>query len=198
MSTVYLLRHGEIPQARPRRFIGQQNLPLTDNGRAQIVRLAEFLATRAIDRVLTSPLARCVESAGIFCSSLQLEKAGKMPDLQEICLGSWEGLTVDEVQNRFPGEYEARGRNIACFRPSGGESFTDLQNRTWPVFSAAAGEEDQRLAIVAHAGVNRVLLCRILEMPLEKLFLLEQHYGCVNVVHRGKAGFRVESIDCRP
>lgn len=198
MSTVYLIRHGEIPQSRPHRFIGQLDLPLTETGREQIARLGKYLASRSIDRILTSPLCRCTESASILAHHLQLETVERMADLREIGMGSWEGLTVDEVRDRFPGEYEARGDYIAGFRPRGGESFADLLNRAWPAFSAATSLDDERLAIVSHAGINRVLLCRILGMPLVHLFTLEQHYGCVNVVHLTHTGFRVEGINTCP
>ena len=194
MSTVHLLRHGEIIQSHPRRFVGRQDLPLTDRGREQMSRLADYLATRSIARVLCSPLTRCRESAGILCS--RLGGAPELaPDFCEISLGDWEGLSVDEVRDRFPGCFEARGLDLAGFRPSGGESFHDLLHRTWPVFETLAKAADDGMAIVAHAGVNRVLLCRILGMPLENLFRLEQDYGCLNIVHHDRSGFRVETIN---
>jgi probable phosphoglycerate mutase len=131
-----------------------------------------------------------VESAGIIGAALGVVPE-TVPDLREIDLGAWEGLTVDEVRERFPGRYEARGRNLAGFRPPGGESFADVQRRAWPAFEAATAEMDEPLAIVAHGGVNRVLLCRILGMPLENLFRLEQHYACINILHAGRDEFRV-------
>ncbi len=48
MSTLYLIRHGKIPRSEPRRFVGQQNLPLTAQGREQIARLAEYLSTCSV------------------------------------------------------------------------------------------------------------------------------------------------------
>jgi probable phosphoglycerate mutase len=198
MTTVYLIRHGEIPQSKPRRFVGRQDLPLTDKGREQIALLADFLAARSIDRVLTSPLSRCRESAGILCDRLKLEAAKEVPDLREIGLGAWEGLSVDEVRRRFPGDHEARGRDLTRFQPPGGESFARLVRRAWPAFQAVTASGGARIAVVGHAGVNRVLLCRILGIPLDKLFRLEQHYGCVNIVHRDETAYRVESINTCP
>ena len=194
MSEVYLIRHGEITQSAPRRFVGRTDLPLTDAGREQMAAVARFLTGRGVARLLCSPLARCVESAGIVGAVLGLvpETAA---DLREISLGTWEGLTVDEVRERFPGRYEARGRNLAGFRPPGGESFADVQRRAWPAFELAVTDMDEPLAIVAHGGVNRVLLCRILGMPLENLFRLEQHYACVNVLHAGGDEFRVAAMN---
>ena len=114
MSTIYLLRHGEIPTFQPRRYIGRQTLPLTPEGRAQMERMAEFLSTHSIDRVVSSPLARCLQGAEII-----KEKLGIIPqispELAEIDLGSWEGLTVAEVRERFSGQYEARGKISPTF-----------------------------------------------------------------------------------
>lgn len=196
MSEVYLIRHGEITQSAPRRFVGRTDLPLTDAGCEQMVGVGRFLTCRGVARLLCSPLARCVESACIVGQALGLVPE-TMPDLREIGLGAWEGLTVDEVRERFPGRYEARGRNLAGFRPPGGESFADVQRRAWPVFELATADADEPLAIVAHGGVNRVLLCRILGMPLENLFRLDQHYACINILHAGEGEFRVTVMNLR-
>ena len=193
MSEIYLIRHGEITQSSPRRFVGQSDLPLTDHGRKQMRQVAEYLGGKGVSRLLCSPLSRCVESAGIVGLALGL-RPELVPDLREIGLGVWEGLTVDEVRERFPGDYEARGRDLAGFRPAGGESFTDVERRAWAAF-AAVSKSNSPQAIVAHGGVNRVLLCRILGMPLENLFRLGQDYACVNVVRTGRDGFCVEAMN---
>ena len=194
MSAIYLIRHGEIIQSAPRRFVGQADLPLTDRGREQIAAVASFLAGRGVARLLCSPLSRCVESAAILGRALEIVPE-TVPDLREIGLGSWEMLTVDEVRERFPGRYEARGRNLAGFRPPGGESFADVQRRAWPAFEAAAEDLDEPLAIVAHGGVNRTILCRILDMPLENLFRLGQDYACINILKAGLDEYRVEAVN---
>lgn len=193
MSEMYLMRHGEITQSLPRRFVGQSDLPLTDRGRKQMRQVAEYLAGRGVLRLLCSPLSRCVESAGIVGGALGLEPE-VVPDLREIGLGAWEGLTVEEVRNRFPGDYEARGHDLAGFRPAGGESFADLERRAWAAFEAAADSNSPQ-AIVAHGGVNRVLLCRILGMPLENLFRLGQDYACVNFLHSNKGEYWVDRVN---
>jgi len=190
---MYLLRHGEITQSAPRRFVGQIDLPLTDRGREQMRQVADYLAGRGVSRLLCSPLSRCVESAGIVGLALGL-RPEIVPDLREIGLGVWEGLTVEEVRERFPGDYEARGRDLTEFCPAGGESFADVQRRAWAAFEVVSKFNSPQ-AIVAHGGVNRVLLCRILGMPVENLFRLGQDYACVNVVRTGRDGFCVEVMN---
>jgi probable phosphoglycerate mutase len=193
LSEIYLIRHGEITQSSPRRFVGQSDLPLTDRGREQMRQVAGYLVDRGVRRVLCSPLSRCVESAGILGSALGLEPE-VAPNLREIGLGAWEGLTVEEVRQRFPGDYEVRGRDLAGFRPAGGESFADLQRRAWAAFEAVA-DSNTTQAIVAHGGVNRVLLCRVLGMPLENLFRLGQDYACVNILHVNGGGCLVGAVN---
>ncbi|MBE0583807.1 MAG: histidine phosphatase family protein [Desulfofustis sp.] len=194
MGIIYLIRHGEIPQSTPRRFIGQRDLPLTDRGKEQIARLAPILASRFVDRVVCSPLGRCLDSARIICLRLGC-RPDVQPALKEVSLGGWEGLRVSDVRARYPGAYEARGLDVAGFRPSEGESFADLQHRVWPVFETIAAQTETATAVVAHAGVNRVILCTILGMPLANLFRIDQGYGCLNTIEVSKQGCRIKGLN---
>jgi alpha-ribazole phosphatase len=197
MKTIYLLRHGEIQTCHPRRFVGRRELPLTPSGRQQMADLAELFARRSIDKLISSPLGRCRESATILAEQLEVEYEVRH-QLTEINLGAWEGMTVAEVEERYPGQHAARGRDIVTFRPDGGESFQDLLDRSWPVFDELWATAGEGLAVIAHAGVNRVLLCTILGIPLANLFRIDQAYGCVNIIHRGSKGLTVHCLNCRP
>ena len=199
MSTIYLLRHGDIAMhSGPHRFIGQLDLALSAQGREQMHMLASYPALQGIERILTSPLLRCRESATILSAGLGCGAAEVVPAFAEIDLGAWEGLTPAEVNIRFPGEYAARGNDLAGFRPAKGESFADVRHRTWPPFEQAAHCGVERLAIVAHAGINRVLLCTILGMPLANLFRLKQDYGCCNIVLCNGTEYCVQGINIVP
>ena len=194
MQTIYLLRHGEIPGSSPRRFVGQTELDLTACGREQMRRTAGRLKGAGVDRLVASPLGRCRESAGIVGAALGLSPEIE-PAFSEITLGDWEGLTIDDVRQRFPGSYEERGKDIANFRPPAGESFVDLSDRAWPVFLRILAGEAKSIVIVGHAGVNRVLLCRILGMPLPLLFRLRQDYACVNIIRWRDGDFELELLN---
>ncbi len=188
-QTIYLLRHGEITQRTPRRFVGQSDLPLTETGVAQMRRAGKWLAGRNIGAVYASPLSRTMHSAASIAEFLESGRDVRpVPELKEIALGTWENMSVDEVRAAFPGEYEQRGRDMAGYRPPGGESFADLQRRTVPAFLEIAvealGVSGVPVAIVAHGGVNRTILCHLLGMPLEGLFRLEQDYGCINILDK--------------
>lgn len=195
-GAVYLIRHGEIPAAKPGKFIGSTDLLLTDRGREQMAQVAEFLAGQNISRLVSSPLSRCRESAEILSRHLGL--AMEMEDnFREIHLGSWEGLTVDEVRQKFPGQYEARGEDIVHFRPRNGESFQDLSDRVWPAFSALDLSDAKKTVVIAHSGVNRVILCELLGMPLANLFRFEQSYGCRNLIVPKKGSYHLATLNNR-
>ncbi|NCC24944.1 MAG: histidine phosphatase family protein, partial [Deltaproteobacteria bacterium] len=155
-------------------------------GRAQMEAMAGTIRSWRPEVVLCSPLVRAKDSAAILVGA-DGPKLIVVPDLAEIDLGDWEGLTVAEVQTRFPGEYERRGRDLAGYRPRGGESFEDLARRTVPVLESLPGKGP--VLVVAHAGVNRVLFCHVLGLPLANLFRLGQDPGCLNVLQAGDKGW---------
>ena len=196
MSTLYLLRHGAIIQQSPRRFIGQTDHPLTDDGRRQAALWREVLADVSFTAVVSSDLARCRETAAIVLGGrdqpILLE-----PRLREIALGAFEGLTVEEVRCRFPGAYERRGCDIAGFCPQGGESFAEVQHR------AVAAVADMTLfpgnvLAVAHGGVNRAILCHALGLDLSRLFRLGQDYCRLNILDLGPDCWRVDAVNLAP
>lgn len=197
MKTVYLLRHGEIPGSSPRRFIGQMEIALTERGREQIRQTAAVLKGIRIDHLFSSPLGRCLESAEIMGEILGVQPKIE-PALREIALGPWEGLTVSQVQQQFPGSYEARGRDIAIFRPPAGESFADLADRVWPAFLRILQLTRNNAVVIGHAGVNRVLLCRLVGIPLPQLFRLQQGYACINIIRWHNGSFELELMNYSP
>jgi probable phosphoglycerate mutase len=191
-SLIYLLRHGEIDKPTPWRFLGQTDLPLNASGVRQALALRQQFKNIPFCQIFTSPLQRAVQTAALVSgrppASLHLIEAFK-----EIDLGAWEGLTVDEVQTRFPGAYEQRGRDLEHFRPQGGESFSDLAGRCFPALLDLAKQYPGPLLIVAHAGVNRVLLSRLCHLPLQQLLEIPQEYCAINILRQSPQGLQLEA-----
>lgn len=195
---ILLLRHGEIrTETDEKRFIGQLDLPLTDAGRRQAQYWHRFLAGVPLTAVVCSDLSRCLETARIVTAD---RTAGitALADLREIHLGQWDGLTFRQVRMRWPDAFQRRGQAVARFRPPAGESFADLRRRVVPAFERAVDQSGKVLLIVAHAGVNRVILCHILGIPLERLFGIGQEYGAMNLIDRQAGGYRIQSLNLLP
>ncbi len=195
-SIIYLIRHGEVDRSPSRTFLGQTDLPLNDNGIRQALDLREQLKEISFRQVFTSPLQRAVQTAALV-SGIPTDSLQKIEAFKEINLGAWEGLTVDEVRKRFPGDYEQRGRDLEFFRPEGegGESFADLLVRCYPPLLSLAKAQTGPLLVVAHAGVNRVLLSRLQQRPLQLLFDIPQDYCGINVLSCNSRELKVEAVN---
>jgi alpha-ribazole phosphatase len=179
---IYLLRHGEIQTLKEgKRFIGWQDVALSDVGLTQARKWADFFSVAALKNICCSDLSRCLETARIIGARCSLEPS-PFPELREIDLGQWDGQPFETIQSRDPAAFLERGDRIADYRPPDGESFRDLQERVWPVFKKIVQSSSGPTLIVTHAGVIRVLLCQILGMPLENLFSIGQAHGALNII----------------
>ena len=101
MTTLLLARHGETDWNRARRWQGHADRPLTARGRTQAADLAARLAHIALEAVYSSDLQRARETAEPVATTHGLELV-QLPELREVNVGSWQGLTRDEAEIRFP------------------------------------------------------------------------------------------------
>ncbi|HEV8586892.1 MAG TPA: histidine phosphatase family protein [Methylomirabilota bacterium] len=183
-TLIYLLRHGEVAQANPRRFIGHLDVPLSARGEAQCRAQARRLAGAPIAALYTSDLVRARHSGAIIGAPHGLTPT-EMPALREMAMGRWEGLTADEIRAREPAAFDDWMARIGEFPFPEGESVPDLIARAGPAFDAIVAQSPgPAIAIVAHGGTNRALLCRALGLPLARLLAFGQDYGTLNVLER--------------
>ncbi|MBN1322008.1 MAG: histidine phosphatase family protein [Thermoleophilia bacterium] len=179
---IYLVRH-----ARPAapdgtwRFVGQSDPPLSPCGVSQAHALAEQMTPVHFDAIYSSDLQRCVMTAAIISKDTGPD-IQELPELREIDIGRWEGMSVEEVKHRYPADYARRELDLIGFPFPGGESFRDLLTRVTPAFRRIMDSDAQSILVVSHKGVNRALLAHLLGMPLEELFSIPQVYCCVNLI----------------
>ena len=197
MNMIYLMRHGEISGSIGRHYIGQTDSPLSKLGRLQAGYWGEKLAGAGIVSVYSSDLIRSSVFAEIIAKDLQTRMQVE-PDLREISLGDWDGQFMQEIRSEFPTAYAERGERINTFRPPGGESFEDLYQRVVPVFEDIAGSTSGSVLIAGHAGVNRMILCRVLGMPIRNLFSIRQDYGALNLIDNSGNALQVAGMNIRP
>jgi probable phosphoglycerate mutase len=196
VSTIYLLRHGALGNDNSSRFVGQIDLPLAHDGIHQAQALAQALRDRKIGAVYSSDLLRTRQTAEIIAGEAGIhiiESRG----LREISLGNWEGMSRSEVKTSFPAQYAARGSDIVNYRIPGGESFADCRLRALAAWEQILNCGIDHIAVVSHAGINRLLLCHLLGMPITQMFRLAQDYGCVNIVQQTGENICVKLVNGR-
>lgn len=116
---IFLVRHGQTQQHREKMFIGQYDVSLSGEGRAQAERAGQEMARLRPETevIYTSDLARAVESAEILGRQLRMSRRTEMRlaprrGLREISLGSWDGRPVREIREKYPEQYRKRGEDI--------------------------------------------------------------------------------------
>lgn len=196
MTSLYLLRHGALSADSHARFIGQTDLPLSPEGFRQVRRLGEALRDFGIETIYCSDLLRSRQTAALIGEETGASIETR-PALREIALGEWEGLTRREVASRFPAQYASRGADLEHYRVPGGESFSDVRGRVLSVWNTMLHSGHRSIAVVGHAGVNRLLLADLLGMPVENIFRIGQDYGCVNVVECNGEQIKIRLINGR-
>ena len=189
---MFLIRHGRIQtQDDDKRYIGQIDLPLDEEGIRQSVCLQKRLAGEDISTIYSSDLSRTRKTAEIIAADRGIRIIIRK-DLREISLGEWEGCTFIDIERRFPAEFKARGEDIANYRVPGGESFAECGQRVVKAFDDILRSSSGNILIVGHAGVNRLILCNVLGIPPINLFRINQDYGCLNIIKCRNTNRRVE------
>jgi alpha-ribazole phosphatase len=181
-TRIYLVRHGEIAGSEIFRYHGQADVPLTPKGVDQYHQLAKRLQDKPVSACYTSDLSRCTRGADIICAGFGIKPHSRR-ELREMSFGSWEGMSWQELEKRFPDEWHARLADLVNYRAPGGENLLDLSNRVMPAIHEIEGRHrGEEVVVVAHGGVNRVILLNIIGAPHSSLFKIEQDYGCLNII----------------
>jgi broad specificity phosphatase PhoE len=182
---ILLVRHGETAWNREGRYQGRTDVPLSPAGEAQVKALAVRLAHIPIAFAVASPLSRARATAEAILVgrevSLELDSG-----LVEISHGAWEGQLSSDVERAHAemlGTWRTSpGRDVPA--GPGAETLGAVEARAWPIVERLAARltGEQTALIAAHDAVNRVLLCRVLGLPLTRVWTFRQSPATLNVI----------------
>lgn len=169
-----LLRHGRTAWNAGGRFQGQLDPPLDDVGRAQASAAAAVLAALRASYVVSSDLRRASDTAAALGLPARLDSR-----LREIDLGGWQGLSREEIQNRYPGEWAAwvAGADV---RRGGGETYAEVGVRACAALEESLRElePDGVLVAVTHGGTARAAIGAMLALAPESWWRLAPLGNC--------------------
>lgn len=186
-TTLVLVRHGVTAYTAAKRFSGglaSANPGLSEEGRAQIRATAEWLRPLAesLDAVVSSPVRRAAESAAILTAVLGLGPVQEEPGFAEMEFGTWDGLTFEEVNERYADEVDVWLGSLD-HAPGGGESLRAVQRRVLAgrdrLLRARSG---QTVLVVSHVTPIKSLVAAAVGAPLEGVFAMELSPASVTVV----------------
>ncbi len=183
-TRMYLWRHPEVRGGKDGVVYGHSDVALTRVGNAQLKNISRYMSQFKLDAVYCSDLQRSLLVAeAVGRTQSPRRKPMARSSLRELDLGDWEGLDIKQIQKQYPEELEARWSDIANYRINGGETLGELAERIIPVFQEIIGKHQGReVCVISHGGVNRVFLAKLLGMPLDRIFRLDQEYACLNLI----------------
>ena len=170
MTKFLIIRHGQSTANLEERYAGWYDAPLTELGRKQAAITTDYiLKNYHVDAVYSSDLIRAVETVKEIAARANVPLV-KEKALREIDGGEWERKQVEEIAREYPEQAYLWKTDIGKARPTGGESFAELQVRIDSAFRKIAAENDGKTVVVAsHGGAIRTMQCLFENVPIEDM-----------------------------
>lgn len=179
---ILLFRHGETANSKEVCFNGHYDVGLSERGQKQFQHWADILKKEKFEAIYSSDLQRTRNSAEFIGKVHGLEPV-TYPELRELSFGTWEGMSVSEVEAKYPGQMKERMESVAAFQADGGETYSQLQARVIPKFEEIVARHiNDQIVMVYHGGVNRVILGHLLGISIDKIFRIHQDYAALNII----------------
>lgn len=171
MGRLLIVRHGETPWNAQGRIQGHSDINLSELGVLQARAVSRRLANTQIDVAYCSDLLRASETAKMILEGHGVPTGVQLNQthlLRERYYGVFEGLTVDERQDQFPGMFAASLVKDLDFAPAGGESARQTLTRVGPLVTGIKERHlDETVLLVGHGGSLRAAILALMDFPAE-------------------------------
>ncbi len=182
MTRFILIRHGQTEWNRVERFRGRADVPLNETGLRQANATAARVAAKWNPAAIySSPLQRAKKTAELIARPFELT-VEVHPGLIDIDYGDWQGLTPDEVRQRWPEILHAWYKFPHLANIPNGESLADLRRRAMKAIEQLAAQHSGKtILLVAHTVINRIILLGVLKLGNERFWHIKQETCAINL-----------------
>ena len=197
MKTIYLVRHGETLANRQGILQGWSNNPLDDTGEKQAAALVARAERVPLAAIYTSDLIRTRQTAAPLAQARGIQPIA-LPGLREVSFGKWDGHHLDEIQEKDPETLRDIFLKPAQVDLEAEEDLYASQKRGWKTFKGLVEkmEPDTSILCVSHGGLIRLLVCSLLDIPIDNMWKLSLYNTAfVQVVETEKYGYRVDKLN---
>ncbi|HTM95522.1 MAG TPA: histidine phosphatase family protein [Croceibacterium sp.] len=184
MTKIYLVRHGETEWNRDGRYQGALDSPLTERGIEQAGRIGMCIAAHPQDwsAVYVSPLGRARQTHALVAAHLGSTPVRYDDRLCEVSAGSWDGLSLEELDAEWPAMLDGSSQFDWYFRSPDGESYDAAMTRV----SDWLADVDGTVLAVSHGLVGRLIRGAYLGLPREEVLQLPVPQDIVWVLGSGR------------
>ncbi len=184
MTYLILIRHGETPWTKVRRFQGSTDTLLTPHGKRQAKAVGQCLKRYGIDAIYSSPLKRARQTSSAISKVLR-KKVRYDRRIQELGFGNWEGKSPAELLKDKKSGYATwcKGKVIT---PQGGEKISAFRKRVGSFMrEIVRRHKHQKIAVVTHGGPVKMLLYEALKLPTRSLWSFRAETASITVIGVG-------------
>lgn len=156
---LYLIRHGESEGNKLGRIQGWRNFPLSELGREQAKKVAEYFKSLPLDYIYSSDLTRAYETAKTIADTKHMT-VEKLEQLREIALGPFEGKTKEEIYQQYPIAME---RTLLTSGVEGTEQVEDITKRCSALWEKLQHDhQGNHVAFVTHGGLISIFIMYVM------------------------------------
>ncbi len=178
---IYVIRHGETEWNKEEIFRGRKDIPLNETGKRQAEWVGFYFSEKRIDRLVSSPLARAMQTA---------EPIGKatgaavepMEEFTDINFGIWEGLPLREVEERYPSDLKLWRESPEKLWIEGGEGLSMVRERISDGFGKIASGEDGAIAVATHRVICKLIVLHFLRIENEHFWDIKFDPGSITLL----------------
>lgn len=195
MTRIFLIRHGETEWNKQNRLQGNSDIQLSPEGIRQAELLAKHAPFQHVDAIYSSDLRRAVQTAEILAKKFNLP-VQTMPELRETNFGDWEGVSMRILAYGAIKGFDKFFTAPERCHPPHGETFLEAQARVINgIRNIIANHENQEVIAVSHGSSIRLILSAVLDMPIHKMWAINQFNMALNILRVDDGEFTVELVN---
>lgn len=181
MTKVYVVRHGQTAWNLEEVFRGRMDIPLDETGKKEVHLAGEALKDETLNAIYSSPLSRSMETAENI-AKFQNIPVTPLESIIDISYGEWEGVSLVEVQKKYPDLYGLWLKEPHNITFPGGESLEQVRVRTRnAIDDLVEKHKDENIALVAHRVPNKVICCSLLGIDNSNFWRIQQDTASTNL-----------------
>lgn len=170
---ITFIRHGATINTEENRFFDDENYPAINvNGKEEMEKIAIWVKNKGlkVDKIFSSSALRCEQSARIL-SSVCKSEFETIDNLTSRKVGSFSGLTFEEIEQKYPNKLSEFHKNPEEFCPEGGETTIEFNKRVNDIIESIIEQnQGKRLIVVTHGSVIQAVVANALSIPLKDQF----------------------------
>lgn len=188
MIKIYIVRHGETQWNREEIFRGTKDIPLNEKGKWQAEKTGCYFQDKGLTHIVSSPLQRALQTAQAISQKTGVP-VGIMDEFTDINFGIWEGLSVEEVKNAYPDDFDLWRTSPQKLRVKGGETLDIVRTRISSGISKIFFSDNDSIVIVTHRVICKLIVLYCLKIGNEHFWDMKYDPSSVTLLEKTKDGF---------